>query len=215
MNDWAAGYSKATILTFDMDYLYEFISRYVALSDEELEAIQEKVKHNIYAKGEIITDKDSVAQYLHLIKLGVLRTYYALNKKEVTVEITKEGEVASSWSSFYSQTPSRFVIKALQPVVTISISKEDIIELSKQYDSIRHFFEIVISRIIAQKEQRQIELLLHHAKERVIRFLKYNDELSNRIPQKYLASFLGVEPATFSRMKSEFLTKQRSHENKL
>jgi len=132
-----------------------------------------------------------VEQYLNFVVKGLARMYFYKGKTQVITNIAKEGEIISSSSSFLSATPSTF----------LSISRVHLDQAYQDSPRIEKLGRLMITYFVLQKEEWELECMRLDTKERFLRFIGNNPDLVQRVPQKYLASYLNMKPETFSRLK--------------
>ena len=116
-------------------------------------------------------------------------------------QIAKEGELISSSVSYFSGMPSGYVIETIEPTTFYSLHKDKAEQLYNRYPKLERLSRLVITELFLQKEMWELERIRYNTKERFLRFMTDNPELFQRVPQKYLASYLNIKPETFSRLK--------------
>jgi CRP-like cAMP-binding protein len=182
--------------------LLAFFRKFMVISEDEfrqevipyIELLKFDKKHRIVNRGE-------VDNYIHIIKEGLIRKYFVRDDEEVVTQIAKEGQVIHSSISFYNQVPSEFIIETLEPTVTISISNENLEILLRKKPEMERFGRMIMTYFYLQRENAELTRLKLPPRERFLRFIEDNPDLLQRVPQKILASYLEIQPETFSRMK--------------
>jgi CRP-like cAMP-binding protein len=181
-----------------LDYLRKFID----LTDEEYQQyLLPYIKVRRFGKKETITRASEVENYFNFIIRGLARKYYKKGKDEINTQISFENHIIHSQESYHSRLPSEYSIEAIEPTILVSISYED---LEKIYDSskkMEHLGRLIITYTMVVKDRWQMRLTKHTPRERFISFVNKNPELLQRVPQKFLASYLSIKPETFSRFK--------------
>ena len=117
------------------------------------------------------------------------------------MQFSVENEIICCFESYLSGKPSRFFSEALEPMVVLSITRsnlDNIYEFNPKFER--------LGRLYARQEYlKKAEFDYHRVRvttqERFLDFLRDNSDLLQRVPQKYLASYLDMKPETFSRMK--------------
>ena len=115
--------------------------------------------------------------------------------------MAKEGELISSSVSYLSGEKSLYVVETIEPTTFLSFSRENIEMLYERDRKWQRLGRLVITDLFLQKENWDLERILYSTQERFIRFVSNNSTLFQRVPQKYLASYLNIQPETFSRLK--------------
>lgn len=180
--------------------LTKFISEYIKLSDAELEDIASMFKRRTVKKNDYLLREGETCKDLVFVQRGCLRLYYIADSIEVSVWFAFKHTSAIEIYSFISQKPSSYFLQAIEDSEILYLPK---IELNKLYythpkmqEMMRKFWEDVVLNLI----DRFTALQRDSAEER------YRDLLSKpaylqTIPQKYLASFIGVTPTSMSRIR--------------
>jgi signal-transduction protein with cAMP-binding, CBS, and nucleotidyltransferase domain len=181
--------------------LRKYLSQFITLSDDELEALMNEIEVVSYDKKVRLTDIGEIEQYLHFIVKGLARKYFYKGKDEIITQLAKEGELICSSVSFFSGKPSGYIVETIEPTTFYSLSKEKLEALYKRFPNMEKMSRLIITELFLQKEYWELERIRYTTKERFVRFMGENPDLFQRVPQKYLASYLNIKPETFSRLK--------------
>ena len=191
-----------------LDEVRQFINRYIQLTDEEFQLLATKLHPVSFDKKTRLVDIGEVATTVYFVIKGISRRYFYRGKQEVITHLVKEGGVMGSVISFLTGHPSRYILETLEPVTALAISKDDLeglFALNKRWEK---FGRKLITAFFLQAEYRAIDNIRYSTRERFINFMKQNPDLVLRVPQKYLASYLEIQPETFSRLK-HLMVKER------
>ncbi len=181
--------------------LKEFLSRFVDLTDEEFEHVTSLAEIRTYDKKVKLIDQGEYENYFNFIIKGLARKYFYKGDEEIITQLAKEGELISSSVSFLSGEKSQYIVETIEPTTFLSFSRENVdalYELDKKYQRLGR---LIITDLFLQKENWELERILYSTQERFVRFVSNNSNLFQRVPQKYLASYLNIQPETFSRLK--------------
>ncbi|WP_431215632.1 Crp/Fnr family transcriptional regulator [Puia sp. P3] len=181
--------------------LRQYVSRYVALTNEEFTFLAEKIVVRSFDRRQQLVSVGDVEQYMNFLVRGLARMYFIKGRTEVITNIAKEGELVSSSASFLSGDPSCYFIETLEPATMLSITREHLDGLYQQSSSVERLGRLITTQFVLQKEEWELECMRLDTKERFLRFVENNPDLLQRVPQKYLASYLNMKPETFSRLK--------------
>jgi CRP-like cAMP-binding protein len=174
-------------------------------TDEDINLLLPFVHKKKYKKGEIILQAGEVCRESYFIISGLIRSYYKMkNGAERTYIICKENNLFSEHSSFISQQPSLDYIEAIEETDVFYVSYDDLVNL---YNTNLNWS--IIGRIISDlnyiaSKKRMRALMNDDASTRYKVFLKTYKTALHRIPQNVIASYLGITPQSFSRLKKEF-----------
>jgi CRP-like cAMP-binding protein len=180
--------------------LRKFISEYIHLSDAELEDIASKFKSRIVKKNDYLLQQGETCKDLVFVQRGCLRLYYIADSIEVSVWFAFKHTSAIEIYSFISQKPSNYFLQAIEDSEVLYLPKTALDKLyhthPKMQEMMRKFWEDVVLNLI----DRFTALQRDTAEERYRDLLSKPDYLQT-IPQKYLASFIGVTPSSLSRIR--------------
>ena len=177
------------------------------ISEENWISIKPHLNIRKYAKGEAVIKEGQIENYMSAVAKGCLRHYVCKDGNEINFEFAFENEM-SLYASFLSRKPSLVSIAAIEDVTLISI----------HYDSLQRLYQDArgekIGRLTTEayyiwREKREIQLLTLSPEELYLDLLSQYPEYIDRIPQKYLASYLQVQPESLSRIKRRIHRKGR------
>lgn len=181
--------------------LQKYIDQFIDLPTEELEALISAIEVRSCDKKVRLTDLGESEQYLYFVIKGLARKFFLKGKEEVITQIAKEGELISSSVSYFSGQPSGYVVETIEPTTFYSLHKDKAEQLYNRFPKLERLSRLIITELFLQKELWELECIRYSTKERFLRFMSDNPELFQRVPQKYLASYLNIKPETFSRLK--------------
>ena len=150
----------------------------------------------------VLLREGEIANKLHFIKKGCLREVFNKDGKDITFQFFFENQSVASFDSFINNKPSVFSIESIEPSQILSIKKEDLEEIFNTYPElkdkllehtfqrIRNYTLLFLSRIKDSPQERYTDLLENHP------------EIILRVPQHYIASFLGITPISLSRIRN-------------
>ena len=124
-----------------------------------------------------------------------------VKKKEVTIQLSTEGHMIHSEISFNMQRPSDCIIEAIEPVTFLSMSYDNIQAIYQKYPKTEKLGRMIITEMFIKKDQRDFKQLNKTTRERFLDYMHNHPDMLQRVPQKYLASYLNIKPETFSRLK--------------
>lgn len=184
-----------------LDLLRQFVSGYVALTPEDFSLLAEKITVRSFDKRELLLRPGEIEQYMNFVISGLARMYFCKGRDEVILNLAKEKELISASSSFLSGTPSNYYIETLEPTTLLSITRDDLERVYRQNSRIERLGREMITHFVLEKEEWEHACMRLDTRERFLQFVERNPELVQRVPQKYLASYLNMKPETFSRLK--------------
>jgi CRP-like cAMP-binding protein len=181
---------------------FQFLQKFIDLSEEEFNTIIKpyiEVRH--FKKKQTITHEGEIERYFNFVTKGLARKYYKKDDEEITTQIAIEGQTTNSQESFHSRIPSEFIVEAIEPTTLVSITYENLEKIYAKSHRMERLGRLVITYTMVMKDRWQINMIRLTPRERFLDFVQNNPELLQRVPQKYLASYLNIQPETFSRFK--------------
>ncbi len=187
-----------------LEGLKKFISQYVSLSDEELDDIASRFKSRTIKKNNYLLRQGETCKDLVVVQKGCLRLYYLQDDIEISVWFAFSQSSAIEMYSFISERPSNYFLQATEDSEVLYLPKTELNKLyksqPKMQEMMRHFWEDVILNLL----ERFTALQTDSAEKRYRDLLKKPAYLDS-IPQKYLASFIGVTPTSLSRIRKKII----------
>jgi CRP-like cAMP-binding protein len=180
----------------------EYLRKFVNITDEEFtKCLIPIIKVRKVGKKEFLTKEGEVEDYFNFLVKGLVRKYYKKNSTEINTQISMEGHIILSQESFHSRTPSEYYIETIEPSVFVSIQFDDLEKVYTMSKRMEHLGRLIITHTMMIKDKWQMQMVKMTPRERFLNFVMKNPDLMQRVPQKYLASYLNIKPETFSRFK--------------
>jgi CRP-like cAMP-binding protein len=180
----------------------EFLRKFVNITDEEFEkCLVPVIKVRRFGKKEYLIKAGEIEDHFNFITKGLIRKYYKKNSNAINTQISMEGHIILSQESFYSRKPSEYYVETIEPSVVISIKYDDLESIFNQSQKMEHLGRLVVTHTLVIKDRWQMQMIKMTPRERFLNFVIKNPALLQRVPQKYLASYLNIKPETFSRFK--------------
>lgn len=150
----------------------------------------------------ILLHDGEIASHIFYIKKGCLRQWFNKDGKDITLQFFFENQPVASIDSFLNNQPSLFTIESVEPSNIISVNKETFEKLNKIYPE----FKDKLNEILFQRFRNYAQLFLSRIKdspkERYDDLVKNHQEIIQRVPQHYIASYLGITPISLSRIRN-------------
>lgn len=180
----------------------EFLNKFIPLSQEEYDAlILPGIVKRKFEKKSIITRAGEIENFMNFVDRGLVRKYYKRENDEINTQISYEGHIIHAQESFHSRTPSEYTIETIEPCELTSITYECLERIYSSSLKMQQLGRLVITATMVLKDKWQSQLVKLTPRERFLSFVSRHPELMQRVPQKYLASYLNIKPETFSRFK--------------
>lgn len=184
----------------------EFLTTKGQLTQEQIEIIRPFYSLKSYSKGETVMYKGSICEHSFFVEKGLLR-FYSIDKqgKEHIVQFAPEGWIISDRSSLYFNEASEYYIDAIEDSVVVKMDSKLFSTASKMNTAFSQMNEHKLQKHIRQMQQRINMLLGANASERYLDFMATYPNISSRIPQWMIASYLGITPESLSRVRKEIV----------
>jgi CRP-like cAMP-binding protein len=190
------------------DLVLKNISRYIQLTPEETAYFISLLKEKKLRRKQYLLQEDDICYYEYFVTQGCLRTYYIDQKgQEYIVQFAVEDWWIGDMYSFLTQKPSRYNIDALEDSVVLSIEKKSLDELYIRVPKFEKFFRHLLQNAFIAFQERITSTISGSGEDRYKQFQSKYPNLEERIPQRMIASFLGLTPESLSRIRRQFADK--------
>jgi CRP-like cAMP-binding protein len=162
--------------------------------------LAEHLKSKRFKKGEFITTPGQVQKDLYFIVSGVQMSYVEEQEKMHVIAFTYPPGVCAIPESFSFQTPSKYYLKCIEDTETEHISHDKLQQLFDRSHQLERLFRKMTEAILAGMINRHVELHTMSIEERYQAFCQRSPHLLQMVPQKYIASYLGIDPTNFSKL---------------
>ena len=192
-----------------MNLILENISKIVSLTATEQALFLAKIEEHQFKAKSILVHEGDICKYSYFVKSGILRSFSSNdNLVEHVLHFACKGWWISDMYSLLSQKPSHLFIEVIEDAEIILLSKEDQEDLYFEIPKLERFFRILTENALVAERERLLDNLSLTAEERFEKFCTKYPTLIQKVPQKYIASYIGVTPEFFSKMKSALLRKR-------
>ena len=181
----------------------EYLNSITPLPQELIDDIIKFVVIKEYKKNDFILKEGKVSNYTSWIINGLTRSYYMKDGEDITTKFLWTGAPITSVYSYYSRKPGNENIVALEDTTLASI----------HYDHMQYLYKThpvfnVIGRVITEEYLYMLEIEVYNlrkqkAEDRYMFILKHFPHLLQRVPLKYLATYLGINLETLSRIRAK------------
>ena len=191
-----------------MSLLIDNIVKHVALSTQEQQHFLSKTETHYYKAKTILLNDGEICKHSYFVNSGVLRSFNINdNIVEHVMSFACKGWWISDMYSLISQKPGNLFIEVIEEAEVVLLSKENQEQLYDDIPKLERFFRILTENALVANQERIMDNLSLSAEERFEKFSKKYPSLIQQVPQKQIASYIGVTPEFFSKMKSKMLRK--------
>jgi len=193
-----------------MHRLIENIKTYISLNENESLLLENAIEKRVYNKNDVIFTEGKISNEIYFVEKGCVRLFYNVEGYDKTAFFYTEGQFICAGESYTYNVPAIENYQVIEQTEIFIFTKKKTEELLRKVPKLE-----VIARIATENElitcQKVIaSFVTKSAEERYIDLLNTQGELFQRVPQQYIASFLGVTPETLSRIKTRVYKKSSS-----
>jgi CRP-like cAMP-binding protein len=182
----------------------EYLQAKVELTDEQFGLITDKLKIKEFDKGEMILMKGEISSHVYFVLDGLLRSYSIDSKGKVhIIQFAPEQWWLSERNGILFNEESEFFLDAVETTKVVVLPKDFIMEAAKVVPCISALNNTMLNNAIRFMQRRINMLLSATAEERYLNFIKLYPNLTLRVPQWMIASYLGITPESLSRVRKD------------
>ena len=180
--------------------LKQTVFQLAPLPEREWEALSTGWQSIEFKRKVLITAAGEVERYLYFVCEGVQRAFYLEGNKEATLMFAYTGSFSGIIDSLFLQTPSRYYLETLSNSVCLRMPYTNLVTLMNQFPLITQWVHLSTVHALSGMMERHMQWQTLPADEKFRTLLTRSPHLLNLISHKYLASYLGIDPATFSKL---------------
>ena len=190
--------------------LREYCKQTVPLSDAELGLIDTHFTVKTLKNKEFLLQDNTVCNFIAFIAVGSIRHFHIKDGAEKTCDISFENSWVTDFQSFTNDTLCIMNLQAMERTTVLIIDKQDLFNLYKECNKYETFGRIMAERVAQRATEIAMSLSSDKPEERFLKLITNQPDLFQRVPQKYIANFLGISPESLSRIRNRVLRKQKS-----
>lgn len=189
-----------------MQELFDFISKYVSLTEEEKQVIVSLDIFRNVKKGTILLREGEKSTNSYFVLKGCIRTYYIIDGEEKTTDFYTEMEALTPLCTV-SETSSEYYISCIEDSILSVSNTEMELEMFNKFPKFETLCRIMTEEYLANEKRNFDEFKFSSPEQRYINLLDKRPELVQRVSQNQLASYLGITPQSLSRLRARILKK--------
>lgn len=179
------------------------IRKVTDFSEEECSMFVPYLNRKTLRKGEFLLKEGQKVNEIAFIEKGILRLFYLSDEKEINNHFFLENDYAVSYLDFLKGTPSRYYIQALEDCELILFNSQSLQIAYQESKNWERFGRIIAESVYATATNRFESFLFLSAKERYLQMIQDYPLFIKKIPLYHLASYLGIERESLSRIRKE------------
>ena len=171
------------------------------LSDDDFALLISALEEKQLKKGEHFLEIGKVNTHLGFVEEGIAMYYRIVRDEVIPVDFAVEGNWISYLKSFNDQSPADLAIKVLEDTKIHCLSHSNLNSLLEQRPKLQALKTYYVERSLMDMAQHGADLAMLDARERYYKFMQERPDLINRVPQYYVAAYLGIKPQSLSRIR--------------
>ena len=161
-------------------------------------------------KKQFLLQDGEFCNFIGFIDKGSIRHFHIKDGEERTCDISFEDSWVTDFKSFTNHTACRMNLQAMEETVIFLIRKEGLIALYNECKKYETFGRLMAEQVAQRATEIAMSLSSEKPEERFQNLLKEQPDLFQRVPQKYIANFLGLSPESLSRIRNRISKKPKS-----
>jgi CRP-like cAMP-binding protein len=180
-----------------------FLKEHISVTQEDWDYIKERLHRESCKKDSILTNQGQLEDRVYFLLSGITRLYYEAEVKDTTLNIGFPNNFVSAYSSFLSRKPSEFILHTLTDCEYIYFSHSDLEDLYANTSCGQELGRIFAEELFLYLSKRENDFLLKSPTQRYLDLFEEQPRLIQEVPQKYLASYIGITPQALSRIRAK------------
>jgi CRP-like cAMP-binding protein len=189
------------------DILFDFISKYISLTEDEKNAIFSLDIFRSEKKGTVLLKEEQKSQESYFVLKGCIRVYYIINGEEKTTAFYTEMEALTP-PCVVSKTPSEYYISCIEDSILLVSNSDMEDEINSKFPKFETMCRMFSAELLAKQQINFDEFKTSSPEQRYLNLLRKRPDLIQRVPQHQLASYLGIKPQSLSRLRARILEKK-------
>lgn len=187
--------------------LFDFISKYISLTDEEKNAIVSLDIFRTFKKGTPLLQEGQKSKDSYFVLKGCIRVYYIIDGEEKTTAFYTELEALTP-HCVINKTPSEYFISCVEDSILLVSNSDMSAEVNNKFPKFDTMCRMFSEELLAKHQIDFDEFKTSSPEQRYLNLLQKRPDLIQRVPQHQLASYLGIKPQSLSRLRARILEKK-------
>jgi CRP-like cAMP-binding protein len=188
--------------------LFDFISKYISLTEDEKDALLSLDLFRSVKKGTILLKEGQKSKESYFVLNGCIRTYFIVDGEEKTTAFYTEMEALTP-PCVISQTPSECYVSCLEDTILVASNSDTEAEMNSKFPKFELMCRKLSEELLAKQRIDFDEFKTCSPEQRYLNLLHKRPDLIQRVPQHQLASYLGITPQSLSRLRARIMEKSK------
>ncbi len=178
------------------------------VSEEELNYLNSGITVTEFKPKHFYLHANSIQKEIGFLYSGLIRSFYIDNNgNEISVNFFRENSFATDYPAFITQTPCKYYFQCIEHTVIVNLSYKHIQEGYEKSPILERYGRLVTEEVLKMQQRRIDRFLFDNAEKRYLNFIDEYPDLFNRVSLSYLASYLGIERQSLTRIRKKLARK--------
>ena len=189
------------------DLLFDFISKYISLTEDEKNAITSLNIFRTMKKGATLLKEGQKSNEAYFVIKGCIRKYYITDGEEITTAFYTEMEGLTP-HCVINKAPSDYFISCVEDSIVTVTNSDMEVEVNSKFPKFDIMCRLLSEELLAKQQIDFDEFKTSSPEQRYLNLLQKRPDLIQRVPQHQLASYLGIKPQSLSRLRARIAEKK-------
>jgi CRP-like cAMP-binding protein len=190
--------------TYDAAFIEKvcgYLSQFMPLEPDDIVQLMPYCEFREFDKRTVIIEPGDTDEYLSLVISGLVMKYVTVKRSPAILQLATEGHVIAAEISYLARVASLVSIETLEPTVLLSMRYDKMEQALNEYPKGEELGRKILESMYIRKDEKKFLWQSMNPRERFLHYIEHHPHMLQRVPQKYLASYLNIKPETFSRLK--------------
>lgn len=189
------------------DVLFSFISKYITLNEEEKNVLLSLDLFRSVKKGAILLEEGQLSKESYFVLKGCIRVYYLMDGEEKTTAFYTEQE-AFTPHTVISKVPSAYFVSCVEDSIILVSDADMTAEINSKFPKFDSMCRMLSEELLAKQQIDFDAFKTSTPEQRYLNLMQNRPDLIQRVPQHQLASYLGIQPQSLSRLRARIIGKK-------
>ena len=190
------------------DILFDFLSKYIPLTEEEKNTILSLDIFRTVKKGTVLLKEGQKSKDSYFVLKGCIRTHYVLDGEEKTTAFYSESDVLTP-PCVINKMPSEYYVSCIEDTI-LTVSNSDMeAEINTKFPKFEALCRMLSEELLAKQRIDFDTFKTSSPEQRYLNLVQSRPDLVQRVPQHQLASYLGIKPQSLSRLRARIIEKNK------
>jgi len=191
------------------DILFDFISKYISLTDDEKNALLSLNLFHSVKSGTVLLKEGQKSKESYFVLKGCIRVYYIIDGEEKTTAFYTELEGLTP-HCVINNAPSDYFISCVEDCILLISNAEMSVEVNRKFPKFDTMCRLLSEELLAKNQLDFDEFKTSSPEQRYLNLIQKRPDLIQRVPQHQISSYLGIKPQSLSRLRARIFEKSKT-----